>query len=112
MERLRDQWREQAARELVKLIENPIGKEAILHCPWKTGNLAASWTVEDPIITNDNISVKFGFGVDYGVYVHKRTDLKHAPPTGPKFLENAVMSNMDKIPDMAVLTMDYVLEVE
>lgn len=112
MQRLRERWGSEAAKTLVLFIENPIGKEAVLHCPVKTGNLASSWTVEEPVVTDGNLSVRFGFGVDYGVWVHERTELKHQAPTGPKFLENAVMAHMHEVPDGIAVTMDYVLEVD
>lgn len=59
--------------------------------PVDTGALRASGYTAPPDVSGDTISVELGFGgaaSEYAVFVHERFDLKHAPGTGPKFLED------------------------
>jgi|WetSurSiteA1Bulk_404760.scaffolds.fasta_scaffold78569_3 hypothetical protein len=66
--------------------------EAKAICPYKTGALHDSGTVEYPVISGDNVSCALHFGSSgksnrYAVFVHENLDADHAPPTQAKFLE-------------------------
>jgi hypothetical protein len=62
---------------------------AVQKTPVDTGRLRATHYVGPPQTNGDHIEVPVGFGTDYAVYVHERTDVAHT--TGEaKFLEKAM----------------------
>lgn len=62
---------------------------AVLKTPVDTGRLRATHYVGPPQTNGDHIEVPVGFGTDYAIYVHERTDVAHT--TGEaKFLEKAM----------------------
>jgi hypothetical protein len=71
--------------------------------PVDTGTLRASGRVLEPEELGDTVSITIGYGYgdqvnpktgqlasQYAVPVHERLDVKHAPPTKAKFLEDPV----------------------
>jgi hypothetical protein len=56
--------------------------------PVDTGRLRATGYVSPPV-GEDNPIVEIGYGTDYGIYVHERTELRHTVGES-KFLEKAV----------------------
>lgn len=55
-------------------------------CPRKSGDLAESWIVQDPVIDGVKVSIVFGFNTNYAAAVHERLDVHH-PNGQAKFLE-------------------------
>lgn len=56
--------------------------------PVDTGRLRATATVGGPVDTGNGPEVPLGYGTDYALYVHERTDMRHNAPTKAKFLED------------------------
>ena len=57
--------------------------------PVDTGRLRATGYVAPPVKDAQGHIVELGFGTDYGIYVHERTE-SHHPVGEAKFLENAI----------------------
>lgn len=57
-------------------------------CPVKTGILRASGHVDDPVVSDGNLSVTFGYTMSYAIFVHENLEAYHYPPTKAKFLED------------------------
>lgn len=66
-----------------------VDAEAVKRTPVDTGRLRATHYVSPPIVSGDKVRVEIGFGTDYAVYVHERTDARHSSGEA-KFLENAL----------------------
>lgn len=61
--------------------------------PVDTGRLRSTGYVAPPQEGEDSPTVEIGYGTDYGIYVHERTEVRHT--TGEaKFLEKAVNEAM------------------
>lgn len=71
MDALADEWEQLAADAMVRVIENPIMSESIVECPFETGLLSSTGTVDEPVRAPGSISVAFGYGTNYGFYVHE-----------------------------------------
>jgi len=85
------------AKEYPEAAEQALHEEAEIimadakeRCPVDTGRLRATGYVQPP----SDGEVEIGFGTDYGIYVHERTELNH-PSGEAKFLENAINARMD-----------------
>jgi len=78
----------------------PVKLKAEYYCPKDTYALVDSSYLE-VMTTGKHTRVELGFGPAgkpfYAVYVHERTDLKHEAPTQAKFLERAVLEDLDGI---------------
>lgn len=57
--------------------------------PVDTGRLRSTGYVAPPQEGDDAPTVEVGYGTDYGIYVHERTELRHTVGEA-KFLEKAV----------------------
>lgn len=62
---------------------------AVKRTPVDTGRLRASHYVGPPVANGGELVVEVGFGTDYAVFVHERTDLAHKVGEA-KFLQNAM----------------------
>lgn len=62
---------------------------AVPKVPVDTGRLRGAWVVDAPKMQSGRIFVVIGFGTEYAIYVHERTDLSHAVGEA-KFLESAI----------------------
>lgn len=84
-----------------------IDAKAVNLCPVDTGRLRSSHFVA-PAENPKDPFVIVGFGTNYAVYVHERTDQRHSPPTQANFLrqpmEEAQAGYADRI---AVRTLKY-----
>ena len=87
------------ARALETVVLETIGPETLTECPHQTGTLRRSWTVDPPIVSGNSISITFGYGVYYAIYVHEILENYHAPPTKAKFLEDPVNRHRADIPN-------------
>lgn len=58
--------------------------------PVNTGRLRQSGYVAPPATTNDPLTVQIGFGTNYAVSVHEKTEVPHQHGEA-KFLEKAVL---------------------
>lgn len=78
----------------------PTFETSQLYCPVDTGELKASGYLE-PNGTKGKPRVEIGYGFgghpDYTVYVHEMTWIAHAPPTQAKFLQKAVLEDLDGV---------------
>lgn len=79
-----------ASAAAAALYQEGFGVQALAQekCPVEFGRLRATAYTAPPEINGDEISVTVGFGTDYGVYVHERTELHHNVGEA-KFLERA-----------------------
>jgi len=59
-------------------------------------------TRPDPI--NGRPSTVVEYGTDYGIYVHKNLEARHAPGTQAKFLEQPFREKMDRIVEIIAET--------
>jgi hypothetical protein len=67
-----------------------IDANAVPRVPFEFGPLRNSHYVAPPIDEGGAYVVEIGFGTDYAVFVHERTELSHKAPTEAKFLEKAM----------------------
>ena len=68
-----------------------IMSDAVKRVPVDTGRLRSSGYVAPPARTGVRNAVEIGFGTDYAIPVHERTELTHT--TGEaKFLQNAIIA--------------------
>jgi hypothetical protein len=79
--------------------------DAVLRTPVDFGPLRGSAFVSRPVQTSRGVVVVLGFGKDYAVFVHERTDVKHTVGEA-KFLENALN---EKSPGLAKFLADVTL---
>lgn len=105
MGRIAGQLTQQATIEATNLVK----RESVLTTPWKTGNLAGSTRTEFPARWIGEVHVGGIMGkftvdgqpkfVDYAVKIHELTGSVNwsKEGTGPKFLENALKNNANKI---------------
>lgn len=85
---------EEISKELYQ-VGNEIMTESKGLVPVDTGALRASGQVGLPVSTDQAITVELGYGdtaVTYAIPVHERMDVKHAPPTGAKYLERPALA--------------------
>ena len=68
-----------------------IAADAVRRTPVDTGRLRSSGYVAPPSQTGNKNKLEIGFGTDYAVAVHERTDVTHEVGEA-KFLEKAVMA--------------------
>ena len=66
--------------------------ESVKQCPVNTGRLRASATVTPVKEEGDTFYVEVGYGTDYAIYVHERTELRHKVGKA-KFLEDPLKEN-------------------
>jgi len=66
--------------------------ESVKQCPVDTGRLRASATVTPVKEEGDTFYVEVGYGTDYAIYVHERTELRHKVGKA-KFLEDPLKEN-------------------
>lgn len=45
--------------------------------PWDTGRMKQSHYVAPPTVSGSTVTCELGYGVDYAIYVHERTELRH-----------------------------------
>lgn len=78
----------------------PTKKLADTYCPVDTGRMKASGYLEKTSFRG-NAVVEIGYGrggdPDYTAYVHEMIDIPHAAPTRAKWLQAAVMEDMEGI---------------
>lgn len=77
-----------AAARALNVVAEETMTDAKQRTPVDTGTLRRSGKVHQPA-TPDVLSAGLSFGTDYAVYVHERTNLRHANGEA-KFLEHAV----------------------
>lgn len=76
-----------------------------VQCPVDTATLKASARILEPVRTPTSITVTLGYGYgaernprtgqlpsEYAVPVHERLEVKHAPPTKAKYLEDPMLA--------------------
>ncbi len=68
--------------------------ESVKECPVDKGRLRQSNYVAPPQDL-DNPTAQVGYGAEYGVYVHERTDLKHNAPTKDHFLSDPMIRALE-----------------
>lgn len=93
------------------LYEEGLGIDAlaIRKVPVDFGRLRSTAYCAPPIIEDAEISVTVGFGTEYAVYVHERTELRHT--TGEaKFLEHAFDERADGFLDRLARRIDAHIE--
>lgn len=66
-----------------------IDAKAVAKTPVDSGRLRATHYVAPPVKDKGRMTVEIGFGTDYAVYVHERTEVGH-PVGEAKFLEKAL----------------------
>lgn len=71
--------------------------EARNEVPVDTGRLKASGTVLPPEKGGTKVSVEFGFGTDYAVFVHENLTASHETGSA-KFLERPFLARGNQIP--------------
>jgi hypothetical protein len=74
-----------------------IQAEAQRRTPWMHGVLVGSAYTAPP--TGKDLVVETGFGTQYAVYQHERTDLRHPRRGEAKYLENAANARMSGMLD-------------
>lgn len=99
-----------AAQRIAVLDENIDTLElAITLAPRDTGLLRESGFVTRPERAGGQIECVVGFGADYAVYVHERTEIRH-PVGQAKFLETAVFSRASGRGERLATTIRGILE--
>ena len=91
---------ENAAPEIMLDALIPTRDLAAYYCPKKTGALVESEYLEVTSFRGSpRVELGFAKGGEppYGIYVHEMVDYQHAFPTRSKFLQAAVMEDMDGI---------------
>jgi len=92
---------EQITPDVLNDALTPTFAKALLYTPHKTGALRASGYLLTKV-NGKQIHGEIGFGKGgkpfYAVYVHERTDLKHAEPTRAKWLEAAINEDIAQFP--------------
>jgi hypothetical protein len=64
--------------------------ESVKQVPVDTGRLRQSHYAAPPKDSPRGPSVQIGYGTDYAVAVHERTEVSHSEPTKAKYLEGPV----------------------
>lgn len=85
---------------MLDALEPTFEKARDVYCPHWKGPLRASGYLEVASFRGKpRIEIGFGKGgkPDYAVYVHERTDQYHEPPTQAKFLQRAVLEDLNEI---------------
>ena len=77
--------------ELYKMGQH-LRSESVKECPVDTGRLRASATVTPVKKENEKYFVEVGYGTDYAIYVHERTELHHNIGKA-KYLEDPLKRN-------------------
>jgi hypothetical protein len=77
--------------ELYKMGQH-LRSESVKECPVDTGRLRASATVTPVQKKEDKYFVEVGYGTDYAIYVHERTELHHTVGKA-KYLEDPLKRN-------------------
>jgi hypothetical protein len=93
---------EDVSEEIIYDALEPTFDKSQMYCPELTGELRESGYLEI-VTTKKGPMVEIGYGrggnPDYAVAVHERTDIKHEEPTRAKYLEAAVLEDLDNIRD-------------
>lgn len=76
LERLPIEALEALEQAQVENAEHLIG-ESKKECPVDTGRLRKSGTVGKPVRRVNEVEIEVGYGTDYAIYVHERTELRH-----------------------------------
>lgn len=79
--------------------QNTLIEEAMQITPWKTGNLARSYSAPIPTVTGNQVIATVENSAKYAVRVHEMPDEGvnwSKPGTGPKFLERPLFENANK----------------
>lgn len=91
---------EDASEEIMLQALEPTFEKALTWCPVDTGDMRNSGYLEK-VGTKGKPKVEIGFAKygypDYTVYVHENLAMPHAEPTRAKWLEAAVMEDLDLI---------------
>jgi hypothetical protein len=114
LRRIGKEYQQTVVNSLLRVIDNPIMSESAEEVPVRTGDLRRSGTNQeeggpaDVEISPGRVSVTFGYGKDYGIYVHENLNAYHTPPKKAKFLEDPVNRHIDTVArevenDMAAL---------
>jgi len=77
--------------ELYKMGQH-LRSESVKECPVDTGRLRASATITPVQKKEDKYFVEVGYGTDYAIYVHERTELHHTVGKA-KYLEDPLKRN-------------------
>lgn len=91
---------EQASEDLMLEALEPTFELSKKYCPVDTGDLVASGYLEK-VGFRGKPRVEIGYGrggnPDYAAYVHEMVDIPHVAPTRSKWLQAAVMEDLDNI---------------
>jgi hypothetical protein len=85
---------------MLEALQPTFEKARDVYCPEKTGDLRASGYLEKVGFRGQpRVEIGFARGGDpwYGLYVHEMTGYNHEPPTQAKFLQRAVMEDLNVI---------------
>ena len=92
----------EAAKKALFAEANVIFAEAVRLTPVDTGRLRASAYVAPPEQEGEKIQAKVGYGAEYSLAVHEKTEVHHAEGTSAKFLTRPVEAHRRSFPaDMA-----------
>lgn len=95
-----------ASEEIMLEALEPTFEKSQMYCPVETGKLKNSGYLEvNAFRGNPRVEIGYGFGGSpknkmgkpYTAYVHEMLELKHEPPTRAKWLQAAVMEDLDLI---------------
>jgi hypothetical protein len=79
----------------------PTFKKSQEYCPKKTGALVDSGYLEITSLDSRNPRVEMGYGLGgsppYAVYVHEQVNFFHAPPTRAKWLQAAMLEDLQAL---------------
>jgi len=83
IEQFKQKMFEAAGKALEEEGEYVMG-ESVKICPWDTGTLSGTGSVDDAKITHDSVIVGMSYATDYAWYVHERVDDVGNPLPGRK----------------------------
>ena len=84
---------------VVRAIRNwaePMMAESNAEAPKDTGYMVSTSYIEQPEVSNGQISAEMGYRADYAIYPHERLELHH-PVGKAKFLEDPMNRNAPKL---------------
>lgn len=91
---------EDVSPEIMLTALEPTFELSQVYVPYDTGDLSESGYLED-VSTPKKPQVQIGYGRGgnpyYAMYVHEMTSIPHEAPTRSKFLQAAVMEDLDNI---------------
>lgn len=95
-----DQFEDASVDIMLEALE-PTYELSQVYVPKDTGELSESGYLEEVSTSRGNPQVQIGYGRSgspyYAMYVHEMTSIPHEAPTRSKFLQAAVMEDLDNI---------------